>query len=118
MPGPGPGPGELGLGVADALLLLLLSAAPAPADQTLLAGRVRGVGAGVRESLATVLAFERFFSGVDSLVFLQMMLELECFATMRALELSEVRAISMVGHVPLEFVKGGELFATQTAGLK
>ena len=72
----------------------------------------------MRESFATVLALEGLLARVNALVFLQMMLELECFATMRTLELSEVRAISMVGHVPLEFVKGGELFATQTAGLK
>ena len=72
----------------------------------------------MRESLATVLALERFLAGVDALVLLQVMLELESFATMGALELSQVGPVRMVRHVPLELVKGWELFATQTAGLK
>ena len=87
-------------------------------NEAFLGGGVGGVGARVGEPLVAVLALERLLPRVDPLVLLQVMLELESFATMRALELSEVRAISMVGHVPLEFVKGGELFATQTAGLK
>ena len=48
------------------------------------------------ESLATVLTLERLLARVNALVLLQMMLELESFATMRALELSQVGAISMV----------------------
>ena len=70
------------------------------------------------ESFATVLALEWLLASVNALVLLQVMLELESFATMRALELSQVRPVRMVGHVPLELVKGGELFAAQTAGLK
>ena len=81
-----PGSGELGLGVVEALLLLPIGASPA--DQTLLAGCVRGIGAGVGESLATVLTLEGFLASVNALMFLQVMLELESFATMRALELS------------------------------
>ena len=77
-------------------LVLLLSVGAAPADQTLLAGCVGGIGAGVRESLATVLTLERFLAGVDALVLLQVMLELESFATMRTLELSQVGPVRMV----------------------
>ena len=40
------------------------------------------------ESLATVLTLEGFLASVNALMFLQVMLELESFATMRALELS------------------------------
>ena len=85
---------KLGLGVIESLLLLPVG--PSPAYQTLLAGCVGGVGARVGESLATVLTLERLLARVNALVLLQMMLELESFATMRALELSQVGAISMV----------------------
>ena len=85
---------KLGLGVIESLLLLPVG--PPPAYQTLLAGCVGGVGARVGESLATVLTLERLLARVNALVLLQMMLELESFATMRALELSQVGAISMV----------------------
>ena len=85
---------KLGLGVIESLLLLPVG--PAPAYQTLLAGCVGGVGARVGESFATVLTLEGLLARVNALVLLQMMLELESFATMRALELSQVGAISMV----------------------
>ena len=48
------------------------------------------------ESFATVLTLEGLLARVNPLVLLQMMLELESFATMRALELSQVGAICMV----------------------
>ena len=77
-----------------------------------------GVGAGVRESLATILALEWFLSGMDSLVLLQVMFEFESFTTMAAFKLSQVWAICMIGHVSLKFVESWKLFAAQTAGLK
>ena len=48
------------------------------------------------ESFATILALEGLLAGVNALVLLQVMLELESFATMRALELSQVGAVRMV----------------------
>ena len=48
------------------------------------------------ESLATVLALEGLLAGVDPLVLLEVMLELESFATVGALELSQVGAVSMI----------------------
>ena len=75
---------------------ILVSVPPTSGNQTLLAGGVGGVGARVGESLATVLTLERLLARVNALVLLQMMLELESFATMRALKLSQVGAISMV----------------------
>ena len=67
---------------------------------------------------ATILALKRFLSGVDSLVLLQVMFELESFATMTTFKLSQVWAICVIGHVSLEFVESWKLFAAQTAGLK
>ena len=55
---------------------------------------------------------------MDSLVLLQVMLELESFAAVAALELPEVGAVRVVAHVSLQLVEGGELFAAQTARLK
>ena len=49
---------------------------------------------------------------------LQVMFELESFATMTAFELSQVWPVCVVGHVSLEFVESWKLFAAQTAGLK
>ena len=74
----------------------MLPVSSAIADQTLFAGSVRGVGARVGESFATVLALEWLLASVNALVLLQVMLELESFATMRALELSQVRPVRMV----------------------
>ena len=50
----------------------------------------------MRESFATILALEGLLASVNALVFFKVMLELESFATMRALELSQVRPVRMV----------------------
>ena len=55
---------------------------------------------------------------MDPLVLLQVMLELESFAAVTALELPEVGAVRVVAHVSLQLVEGGELLAAQTAWLK
>ena len=86
--------GKLVLGVIESLLLLPVSSAIS--DKTFFACGVRRVGAGVRESFATILALEGLLAGVNALVFFKVMLELESFATMRALELSQVRPVRMV----------------------
>ena len=70
------------------------------------------------EPLVAVLALERLLPRVDPLVLLQVMLELESFAAVAALELPEVGAVRVVAHVSLQLVEGGELLAAQTAWLK
>ena len=63
------------------------------------------------EPLATVLALKRLLSGVNPLMLLQMMFELESFATVLALEFPKVRAVCMIGHVSLELVECRKLLA-------
>ena len=72
----------------------------------------------MREPLATILAFKRLLPCVDPLVLLQMVLELESLATVLAFEFSQLGAVSMVGHVSLQFVECRKLFAAHTARLQ
>lgn len=54
----------------------------------LLGGHVTAVGSGVAESLLAVWTLERFLSTVYPDMFFQVVLELECLATLRTLELA------------------------------
>lgn len=56
------------------------------------------------ELLPTVGAFEGFFSAVYSEVFLQVMFELEGFIAIVTLELTELRALVVADHVPLQAI--------------
>ena len=76
------------------------------------------VGAGVRKSLATVLALERLLAGVYALVLLEVMLELEGLTAVAALELAQVGSVLVVRHMTLQLRQRGELLATQGARLK
>ncbi len=70
------------------------------------------------EPLAAVLALERLLPGVNPLVLLQVVLELEGFAAMGALELAEVRPVLMVCHVALQLTERGELLVAQATRLQ
>ena len=49
---------------------------------------------------------------------LEMMLELESLAADRALELSLLRPVHVVGHVPLQLGQVGKLLRARLAGLE
>lgn len=66
------------------------------------------VGPGVAESLAAVAADERLFAGMYADVLLEMVLELERFLALQALELSKFRALLVAYQVTLESVDVGE----------
>ena len=70
------------------------------------------------EALAAVLALERLLPGVDSLMLLEVVLELEGFAAVGTLELAQVWPVLMVGHVALELAEGGELLVAQATRLQ
>ena len=70
------------------------------------------------EPLAAVLALKRLLAGVDSLVLLEVMLELEGLAAVAALELAQVGPVLVVRHVALQLRQRGELLAAQGARLK
>ena len=65
-----------------------------------------------------MLALERLFSGMYSLMLLEVMFELESLSTVGTFELPEVWSVRMIRHVSLEFVEAGELFGTQGARLE
>lgn len=78
------GIGDCWLHVVDSLIGVgLWSCHPA-----LLGGHVTAVGSGVAESLVAVWTLKRFLSAVYPDMFLQVMLELECLATLGTLELA------------------------------
>ena len=62
------------------------------------------------EPFAAVLALERLLPGVDPLVLLEVVLELERLPAVAALELAQVRPVLMVRHVPLQLAQRWELF--------
>jgi hypothetical protein len=72
----------------------------------------------VGEPLAAVLALERLLPGVDPLVLLQMVLELEGFAAMGTLELAEVRPVLVIRHVSLQLAQRGKLLVAQATRLQ
>ena len=57
------------------------------------------------ESLTAVLALERLLTGVDTLVLLQVVLELESLAAVAALELAQVGSVLVVAHVSVQFAE-------------
>ena len=57
---------------------------------------VLGVGARVGEALATVLALEGLLAGVDALVLLEVVLELEGLAAVAAFEFSKFGTVLVV----------------------
>ena len=69
----------------------------------------------IYQPFAAILALEGLLPGVDPLVLLQVMLELESFAAVTALELPEVGAVRVVAHVSLQLVEGGELLGAHGA---
>ena len=58
-----------------------------------------------------------FFSLPVLASYLQMVLELECLAALPTLELSQVRPVVVIGHVPLELGQVGKLLGAHGAGL-
>lgn len=70
------------------------------------------------ESLAAVGAFERFLTGVNPYVFLEVVLELERFRALRTLELSQFRALLVADLVALKAVDVGEGFVAHLALLR
>ncbi len=70
------------------------------------------------EPLAAVLALERLLPGVDPLVLLQVVLELEGFAAMGTLELAKVRPVLVVCHVSLQLTERWKLFVAQATRLQ
>lgn len=71
-------------------------------DETLLRCHMTRIGARMGEFLSAVSAFEGFLSAVYSEVLLEMMLELESFIAIVALELTEPCALVVTNHVPLQ----------------
>ena len=50
--------------------------------------------------------------------YLEMMLELEGFATLLTFELPEIRTVGVIGHVALQFRQVGKLFGANGARLE
>ncbi len=65
-----------------------------------------------------MLALERLLAGVNPLVLLQVVLELEGFAAMGALELAQVRPVLVVRHVSLQLTERGKLLVAQATRLQ
>ena len=70
------------------------------------------------ESLPTDLALEGFLSSVNSLVFLQMMFELEGLAAVTTFKFPKVRSVLVVGHVAHQLLQVGELLAAHRTRLQ
>ena len=64
----------------------------------------------MREPLVAILTLKGLLSRVDPLVLLQVMFEFESLATVATFEFAQVRAVLVVGHVPLKLVERWELF--------
>lgn len=69
------------------------------------------------EFFPAVGAFKRFLSAVYSKMFFEVMLELESFITVVALELTELRALVMTDHVPLQAIHVCEALVADLACL-
>ena len=71
----------------------------------------------MRKPFSTMFTLEGFFARVNSLVLLQMMLKFEGLSASAALELSEIWAVIVVGHVSLKLRQVGELLRAHRARL-
>ena len=65
-----------------------------------------------------MLALEGLLPGVNSLVLLEVVLELEGLAAVAALELPQVRPVLVVGLVALQLAQRGELLRAQATRLQ
>lgn len=67
--------------------------------------------------LSAVGAFEGFLSTVYSEVLFEMMLKLECFITIVALELTQLCTLVVADHVPLQAIYIREALVANLASL-
>ncbi|RUS89639.1 hypothetical protein EGW08_002560, partial [Elysia chlorotica] len=87
---------------------------PVTYDPAFLGGHVTAVGPRVGEALGARGALERFLSRVNANVlwWWKVMLEFECLAALRALELPQVGRLGVADHVTLQAIHIGKRFLT------
>jgi len=69
------------------------------------------------KAFPAMFALEWLLSSVDTFVLLQMMLEFEGLSAFATLELAQVRAVVVIGHVSLQLGQVGKLLRTDGARL-